>query len=109
MTKMLDLSMLSDTGETRVLSGKSRGINARAQFHLDDLDKSGEAMLVKVAPDLDAITPSFVLGMFGASVKASGSVEAFFDKYTFEVKPHLLAQIRRGAEYSVLKGDPLPF
>jgi hypothetical protein len=52
---------------------------------------------------------NLLLGMFGVSVKAYGSVDAFFQKYAFEVRPNLLAQIRRGAEYSLLKGDPLPF
>lgn len=109
MTRMLDLSVLSGDQGNRVLSGKDRGIQARKDFNLDELDKASDDLSVLLSSDLDAITPSFVLGMFGASVKAFGSVDAFFHKYHFEVKPHLIAQIRRGAEYSLLKGDPLPF
>jgi hypothetical protein len=109
MAQMLDLSQLSGDGDTKVLSGKQRGIRARADYSLETFDSASGQVTVKFAPDVQAITPSFVLGMFGVSVKAYGSVDAFFQKYEFEVRPNLLAQIRRGAEYSLLKGDPLPF
>jgi len=109
MPQLLDLSKLSGGGDTRVLSGKQRGIQARSDFSLEKFDKEQDYVTVKFAPEVQAVTPSFVLGMFGVSVKAYGSVDAFFEKYRFDVRPNLLAQIRRGAEYSLLKGDPLPF
>ncbi|WP_439365484.1 hypothetical protein ACNJYD_04350 [Bradyrhizobium sp. DASA03005] len=109
MVKMLNLSHLSGEGDTSVLSGKQRGLAARAEYNLDALDEADEELSVVLSPELEAITPSFVLGMFGKSVKHIGDVDAFFRKYHFSAEPHLMAQIRRGAEYSLLKGDPLPF
>lgn len=106
---MLDLSRLAGDEATTVLSGKDRGEQTRADFHIDALDKSPEHVVVQLPPNLDAITPSFVLGMFGQSVKTLGSVDAFFDKYNFDVEPYLFSQIRRGAEYSLVVGTPLPF
>ena len=108
MPIMLDMTALSEGGTTRVLSGKQRGLKAREDLHLEALDQAADQVDVVLADDVDAITPSFVLGMFGASVRRCGSVDSFFDKYHFRVRAHLIAQVRRGAEYSLLRGSPLP-
>jgi hypothetical protein len=106
---MLDISKLAgEAGQTRVLSGKQRGLQARIDFGLDGLDEGAEDVNVLLSGPIEAITPSFVLGMFGASVRRCGSVESFFDKYRFSLRAHLIAQVRRGVEYSLIKGNPLP-
>jgi hypothetical protein len=109
MTQMLDISVLAGDGATSVLSGKQRGMQARIDFKLDDLDARDEDVTVRLSEVVEAITPSFVLGMFGKSVRLCGSVDSFFDKYKFNTKPYIIAQLRRGAEYSLVKGTPLPF
>jgi hypothetical protein len=108
MVQMLDITGLAGEGKTRVLSGKQRGMQARVDYRLDAMDRTEEEVQVVLSPTLDAITPSFVLGMFGPSVRRSGSVDTFFGKYRFNAKPHLMAQLRRGAEYSLVRGNPLP-
>jgi hypothetical protein len=50
MVQMLDLSRLSGEGDTRVLSGKQRGIRARADFSLEAYDGAADQVMVKFAP-----------------------------------------------------------
>ncbi|MDR6873562.1 hypothetical protein J2Y55_004589 [Bosea sp. BE125] len=105
---MLDLSRISGSPPSSVLSGKQRGETVRSDFKIEALDHVGDDISVRLPEGLDAITPSFVLGLFGRSVQKLGSIEAFFAKYQFDgAGPHLQAQIRRGAEYSLVRGNPL--
>lgn len=105
---VLDLTRLAGNGKTRVLSGKDRGENARGEYGLDKLDHSAR-VYVRLPSGIDAITPSFVLGMFGKSVEKVGSVDAFLDRFVFVDAPsHIVDQISRGASFSLLKGSPLP-
>ena len=101
---MLDMSQIVGDS-TRVLSGKQRGESARTHLKLDGLDAADEPVEVTVPAMIEAMTPSFFLGMFGLSVQTCGSVDAFLSKYHFKTYPHVLAQIRRGAEYSLVKGS----
>lgn len=108
MSQMLDLSGISGKSPSSVLSGKQRGESVRSDFKIETLDQQGDDISVRLPDGLDAITPSFVLGLFGRSVQKLGSIEAFFAKYRFDgIGPHLQAQIRRGAEYSLIRGNPL--
>jgi hypothetical protein len=107
---MLDISVLTGDGATNVLSGKQRGLQAREDFKLDEFDAVDDGVSVVLSAGVEAITPSFVLGMFGASVRRCGSVDSFFEKYRFNTnKSYIVAQLRRGAEYSLVKGSALPF
>ena len=90
MTRELDLAPLTDAGSVTVISGRDRGVVARDQLHLDDLDAADDTIIVTVPMGVRAITPSFVLGMFGPSVQRAGSEEQFFKKYQFRTKPHIL-------------------
>lgn len=108
MARMLDLSSVSGSPPSSVLSGKQRGESVRSDFNIESLDQQADDVSVLLPKGLDAITPSFVLGLFGKSVQRLGSVEAFFAKYRFEsIGSHLQAQLRRGAEYSLVRGNPL--
>ena len=107
MTKQIDLAPLTAGGAVAVISGRERGEGARRDFDLPGLDTLEETINVLVPEHVRAITPSFVLGMFGASVVQCGTIEKFFDKFHFDAKPHIVSQIRRGAQYSLLKGTAL--
>lgn len=102
----LDLTALVDgRDDISVISGKDRGILARAEMGISDLDEIDETVTVLVPDSVRAITPSFVLGLFGPSIRKYGSQERFFDHYSFDAKPYIVDQIRRAIGYGLLKGN----
>jgi hypothetical protein len=106
MTKTLDLSRLAGSQQTIVLSGKDKGVQTRIDLDIDTYDANGEIDVI-LPKGLAAMTPSFILGLFGSSVKKCGTVESFLSKYRFSSAPdHLMDQIRRGAAYSLVRGTP---
>lgn len=105
MTQILDLSRLAGNQPTVVLSGKDKGVRTRNDFNIDALD-AGDAIEVILPPGLAAMTPSFVLGLFGSSVRKCGTVDSFLSKYRISAPEHVMDQIRRGAEYSLVRGTP---
>lgn len=80
-----------------VLIGHEKGQAARAALRLDVLDASDDVVTVIVPSDLRAITPSFVQGMFSASVHRLGAT-AFFARYRFLAPKDLLDDIRAGVD-----------
>lgn len=78
-----------------VFSGRERGIAARAQFRLDQVDASNGPVEVILPETLYTLTSSFFLGLFGESVRRCGSVSGFEQKFRF-VGPGFLLPILRG-------------
>lgn len=80
MNRRIDLGELTH-GRSILLSGHERGVSARALYNLDSLE-SDDAVVSIVAPEnLDAITTSFVQGMFGDTMQRYGSIDAILSKY----------------------------
>jgi|Transcript_31423 hypothetical protein len=72
MMVQIDLSELT-SAHSKVLAGHQRGVAARALYHIDDLDEDNVSDLVIVAPgQLETISPSFVQGFLGATLKKIG-------------------------------------
>lgn len=94
------------SGGTFVLSGKQKGMNTRQKFNLDALDKSQEVVEITIPSGLEIITPSFGMGMFSASVIASGTVDNFFKKYHFNASTQVIEQIMDVAKASLVTNDP---
>lgn len=82
--------------EVRNLAGHERGLEARALFNLDELDREKDPVRVVVPGDVYALTTSFFQGMFSASVRAFGTREAFLGHYRFDASTAVLLQIDRG-------------
>ena len=80
-------------GEVRNLSGHDRGLAARAEFGLDQLDECEEAVEVRFPEDFRGVSSSFFQGLFAESVQHSGSVDRFFEHYRFAAPNHILAQL----------------
>lgn len=91
-------------GEVRSLSGHDRGLAARGLFGLDGLDDSTEQVVVSAPSDLDALTPSFVQGLFAASVHHLGR-EQFYKHYHFEVSNHIRTDIDLGINRVLMRRD----
>ena len=95
--RVIDLSELTRAGEVRNLSGHQRGVAARTEYHLEELDVGDEPVEVRVPTDVYTITPSFFQGMFADSVHHLGNDrEQFLAHYHFIVDEVLLQQIERG-------------
>jgi hypothetical protein len=95
---LIELRELTGGGRVHSLSGQERGVEARGKFNLDDLDKSAEQVTVDVPNDLDAISPSFIQGMFAKSLVEvfDRDQDRFLEHYAFRAPTHVLAQIHRG-------------
>lgn len=105
--KMLDLTKLVKDPESKVISGKDRGINARKEYDVDSLDTVSDRITVVLPQYIKIITPSFVMGMFSKSVLELGSVDAFMNKYEFQTSSLVLEQIKNAAKLSLVQGSAL--
>lgn len=104
---MTNIDFTQMTENTFVLSGKEKGIATRKKFALDALDADDGAVDVIIPQELEIMTPSFVAGMFAASVRRLGSVDAFFRKYRFNASSRIIDQVKDGAKSSLLTGSAL--
>ena len=68
-----------------VFSGRDRGELARTEAELDQLDEASAIVHTIVPEDALTVTSSFILGMYGPSIKKAGSREQFLQKYTFSI------------------------
>ncbi|MEA3051146.1 MAG: hypothetical protein QOG72_49 [Sphingomonadales bacterium] len=91
-THKIDIDALT-RGEVRNLSGHDRGLAARSEFHLDELDQEGRSVEIRFPERFRGISSSFFQGMFAESVQLRGSVDGFFEHYRFDAPAHVLAQI----------------
>lgn len=81
-----------------VFVGRPNGEKARQKLGIEILDKSGSPVDVEVPANTYSINSSYFLGLFGESVVAFGSKEAFFEHYRFHASPVLMESIDRHAE-----------
>lgn len=76
--------------EGPIYSGRPRGESLRRKYELDAVDASPQSVTVTVPAGTYSVTSSFFLGLFGPSVLAAGSRDAFFKKFQFFAPPVLL-------------------
>lgn len=96
MMQTIDLDRLTGNGKVHNLSGHVRGLAARTEFGLDDLDTASAQVRVIVPDHVYSLSPSFVQGLFSASVKALGNnPETFFSHYEIVASDLVRRQIDR--------------
>ncbi|MBN9033819.1 MAG: hypothetical protein J0I23_28910 [Rhizobiales bacterium] len=95
-TVQLDLDKLAGSGKVKNLSGKERGIAARAELHLDELDRDDNTVEVLVPDYVDAISPSYFQGLFSGSIQRLEGKKAFLEKYKFIANSRVLRWIDIG-------------
>jgi hypothetical protein len=81
-----------------VYVGRSNGERAREKLGIAELDIQHEPIDVEIPENTYSINSSYFLGMFGASVVALGSTEAFFKHYKFKGPRVLLDTIESHAD-----------
>ena len=95
--KYIDLALYTADGKVQNLSGKSRGLDVRREFRMDDLDRGTEVISVLIPDYVYAISTSFFCGMFSDSYKLLGR-EGLLNKYQFKIEADLWPQIHQGLE-----------
>lgn len=80
---------------TKILSGRPEGKQARKEYNLIQVDKSNEVVNVILDEKVKGINPSFFLGLFGDSLQLMG-VQKFREKYIFECSDVIRENIEEG-------------
>ncbi|AQZ99606.1 hypothetical protein B5M06_16500 [Comamonas kerstersii] len=84
MDKIVNVNLSEFQG--RILSGRERGTQARELMSIDKLDQGNDKVHVTFPTGLWSVSSSFFLGMFGPSIIAAGTKDAFKNRYSFETK-----------------------
>lgn len=96
MAALINLDELT-AGKVHNLSGHMRGLAARQHFDLDQLDICDEPVEVIVPEHIYGLSPSFVQGLFAASVQRLGNDrETFLRHYRFRATDLVKRQLERG-------------
>lgn len=103
----IDLAQVRTSPESRVFSGRERGLSARQKFNLDRLDRGPGTAAVVIPSNTYSMNMSFFLGMFGDSVRSLGR-EGFNRKYRFESDPVHLQSIVEGINRALKESSVLP-
>lgn len=105
--KTIDLEELTGDGRVHNLSGRLRGLKAREHFQLDDIDNGEEVAEVHVPSYVYSLTPSFVQGLLGESIRATGNdVTKFRSKFHFVAPAVVLQQLERGISAIMTDRNP---
>lgn len=81
----IDLLKYRGQGST-VFTGRPEGKLARADLQLDTKDDDGIEYMVLIPKDTTSFNSSFFLGLFFDSIKKMGSIDRFYEKYSFEIE-----------------------
>lgn len=98
---IIDLANLTGNGEVRNLSGKERGVAARAALDIDNYDDRPEEITVVVPSYIDTISPSYFQGLFSKSIKKL-KVDGFRNKYKFEATDVVMSWVDIGIRNSTI-------
>jgi hypothetical protein len=90
-----------------VFVGRANGKNAREKLNVDSLDQLSEPVTVTVPENTYSINSSYFLGLFGPSVVAFGSREAFFDHYRFNAPDVVMDSIARHVSRALVERGAL--
>nr|WP_321509383.1 hypothetical protein [uncultured Celeribacter sp.] len=103
MMVQIDLSQLT-SAHSRVLAGHRRGVEARTLYHLDEIEKDPSDRIVIIAPgQLETISPSFIQGFLGETLKKIGpnAMRSILD--FSELKPFLRDDFEIGIKRLTLR------
>lgn len=94
--EIVDLGTLMKGGRIRNLSGRERGIAARKELKIDDLDSLPTTVEIVIPDHVDAISPSYFQGLFSQSVARFHGREGFLKKYRFKASDNAMEWIDIG-------------
>lgn len=101
---VIDLS----TFDGPVYTGRPRGEYIRAKIDLNKIDSNPLTNVKVIVPDNTfSLNSSFFLGLFGPSVRASGSRDKFLNKFQFINPAHITEYIESGIERALQERSSL--
>lgn len=87
-----------------VYIGREKGEAARKKLHLEILDSDKEmSAIVTIPATTYSINSSFFLGLFGPSIRAAGTREAFLNKFTFKCSTEEMKSVESGIQRALLE------
>ena len=104
---MLNFDEVAGGGKVKNLSGKERGIAARAEFKLDALDGMPGTVEIVVPEYVDTISPSYFQGLFSLSLRRLKGRENFLAKYHFKATPQVMDWVELGIRNATSSRQPL--
>lgn len=90
----------------RVFAGRQHGFDCRKKAKLESHDSDKREVVVRIPSDTYAITSSFFLAMFGASIRNHG-LDRFYELYSFTGWPAADEMVREGVEDALDDRSPL--
>lgn len=84
-SKKIEILKYRGHGST-VFTGRPEGKLARIDLKLDTKDSDGNLYVVVIPKNTTSFNSSFFLGLFFDSIKKFGSIEKFYEKYSFEIE-----------------------
>ncbi|MCM3663463.1 hypothetical protein M3204_03555 [Mesobacillus subterraneus] len=91
---------------SKVYSGREEGYELREKLNLEAIDKTKEPILFEFPVDTLSLTPSFFLGLFGASIRKLGAAE-FRQVYHFRGTDVINRSIENGIIRALKRSNPL--
>lgn len=90
---------------TEVFVGRDLGVLSRAKTKLEELDRSNEKVKILIPADAESLSSSFLLGLFGPSIRHCGSKEEFLKRYEFDMPDHFNKKLDRAIRRALLPSD----
>lgn len=90
-----------------VYIGRPKGKLGREKYNLDAIDKSDVAVKVIIPENTYTINSSYFLGLFGDSIRAAGSREAFLKKFIFQCPEIFRNEIEKSIARALFESDDL--
>jgi hypothetical protein len=90
-----------------VYVGRARGQQVRAQLKLDEADRDNKNVTVRIPNSTFSINSSFFLGLFGPSIRAAKSREAFLARFSFSCDARFWESIDAGIERALFENTIL--
>lgn len=69
-----------------VFTGRPEGKMARTDLQLDAKDDDSTEYTILIPKNTTSFNSSFFLGLFFDSIKKMGSIEKFYEKYSFDIE-----------------------
>lgn len=103
----INLDEIAGQGRTRNLSGKERGVAARAELGIEKFDELEDRISVVIPEYVDTISPSFFQGLFSQSLRTLKGRDEFLNKYRFDANESIMRWIEIGIRNASSSRDEL--
>lgn len=88
------------------LDSKEQGGLFRRLFHLDQRDNMQGKTALMVPDSVNHVSPEFMQGFIGPSIRNFDTPQEFFEKYNFVARPQMMAQMHEAMHPIFEKAKP---